>query len=291
MDKAGRRWEMGTYAEMATLTALSRASVSGYTDTMGKYGYDLAIISAHADACPICAAWQGVIVSVSGKDGRYPSLDDAYAAGVFHPRCIHHLSIWHEGITHGAARGRPGRVEPPSPGYTARSRQRQCERMVRRYKRRQARAMVSKWQGEVRRTIAEAPGVLTRHYEREGGRVNLSEAARKIRLNKTRKGDIIITDKQFGRKAGKHMIEWGLDPSDQKDRERFLDMIHDIVEHRDEVRRVPWKVNPQTKKRDVDVNAYIKERDVVLLDDDGVFVTAMKDGIENRRVQSGKKVE
>lgn len=191
VDSAGRSWEMGTYAEMATLTAIEQASVTGYTETMEKYGYDLAMISSHEDACPVCAAWQGVIVSVSGKSRKYPSLDDAYAAGVFHPRCMHHLSIWHEGITHGEARSRPRRMQPPSAGYTARSRQRYCERQIRRYKRRQtaavspqeeraAKAYVTKWQREIREHIADAPVTLRRQYTREGGQVRLSQAAREL---------------------------------------------------------------------------------------------------------------
>lgn len=109
---------MGTYAEMATLTAISRATLEGYTDTMQNYGYDLAIISSHEDACPICAAWQGVVVSVSGRDRRHLSLDDARDAGVFHPRCLHHISIYREGITHGEARDRPRPVQDAGGGYT-----------------------------------------------------------------------------------------------------------------------------------------------------------------------------
>ncbi|MGN1370154.1 MAG: phage minor capsid protein [Aristaeellaceae bacterium] len=195
MDSAGRRWSMGTYAEMATLTAISNATIAGYTDTMQNYGYDLAIISSHEDACPICAAWQGVVVSVSGRDGRHLSLDDARAAGVFHPRCLHHISIYREGITHGEARDRPRPVQDAGGGYTARSRLRTCERQIRRYKRRQAaatspqeervaKAYVSRWQKEARRVIEEAPTLLIRHYDREGGTVRLSEAAKKLKTVK-----------------------------------------------------------------------------------------------------------
>ena len=57
VDKAGRHWEMSTYAEMATLTAIERATVEGYTETMRSYGFDLAVISSHAGACPLCVAW------------------------------------------------------------------------------------------------------------------------------------------------------------------------------------------------------------------------------------------
>lgn len=41
VDRAGRYWEMANYAEMATLTAIERATLEGYTDTMKSYGYDL----------------------------------------------------------------------------------------------------------------------------------------------------------------------------------------------------------------------------------------------------------
>lgn len=194
-DSAGRNWQMGTYAEMAVLTAISRATIAGYTDTMQNYGYDLAIISSHEDACPICAAWQGVVVSVSGSDRRHLSLDDARAAGVFHPRCLHHLSIYREGITHGEARDRPRPVQDAGGGYTARSRLRTCERQIRRYKRRQAaatspkeeraaKAYVNRWQQEARRVIEDAPTLLIRHYDREGGTVRLSEAAKKLKAVK-----------------------------------------------------------------------------------------------------------
>lgn len=194
-DSAGRHWQMGTYAEMATLTAISRATLEGYTDTMQSYGYDLAIISSHEDACPICAAWQGVVVSVSGGDRRHLSLDDARAAGVFHPRCMHHISIYREGITHGEARDRPRPVQDAGGGYTARSRLRTCERQIRRYKRRQAaatspqeervaKAYVSRWQQEARRVIEDAPTLLLRHYDREGGTVKLSEEAKKLKTVK-----------------------------------------------------------------------------------------------------------
>ena len=67
VDVAGRHWDMETYAEMATLTAIERATIEGYTDTMEEYGFDLAEISSHFGACPVCEAWEGVIVSVSGE--------------------------------------------------------------------------------------------------------------------------------------------------------------------------------------------------------------------------------
>lgn len=85
VDRAGRSWDMETYAEMATLTAIERATREGYIDAMNEFGYDLAEISDHYGACPICEAWQGVIISVNGTTPGYPTLADAESAGVFHP--------------------------------------------------------------------------------------------------------------------------------------------------------------------------------------------------------------
>lgn len=137
VDRGGHHWTLENYAEMATLTAIERATVSGYVDTMQGYGYDLAVIDGHIGSCPICEAWEGVIVSVSGQDSRYPSLSEAEGAGCFHPRCMHGITVYHEGVSHapeGGFRDRPREVRQESPQYTARSKQRYCERMSRKYR-------------------------------------------------------------------------------------------------------------------------------------------------------------
>lgn len=197
VDKAGRRWEMSTYAEMATLTALEKATIEGYTDTMQAYGFDLAVISEHVGACPLCAAWQGVIISVSGNDSNYPSLADAEASGVFHPRCLHHISTYYEGISKNT-RNKPREVEPPSVSYSTRAKQRQYETQVRKWKRRMtvadtpederiAYAHVRKYQAQIRSLLSEyniatdpKKDWLPRKYWREGGEVRLSAAAKKL---------------------------------------------------------------------------------------------------------------
>ena len=102
-------------------------------------------------------------------------------------------------MTHNVAGRRPQATRQPSPGYTARSRQRYCERQIRRYKRHQAAAvtpeeerealdMVRKWQRIIRRHIADAPNTLIRHYDREGGRVKLSEAERRMKSKPQKSG-------------------------------------------------------------------------------------------------------
>lgn len=194
VDKAGRHWDMATYAEMATLTAIERATIEGYCDTMASYGYDLAIISSHAGACPLCVAWEDVIVSVSGESNEYPSLEEAENAGCFHPRCLHHLSTYYEGVTH-KGRNAPRPVQEPSNAYSSRQTQRAYEREVRRWKRRmavasdpqserEAYAHVRHYQQKIRNLIDsydEPNDRLMRKYWREGGTQKLSDAAKKLK--------------------------------------------------------------------------------------------------------------
>lgn len=99
-----------------------------------------------------------------------------------------------------------------------------------------------------------------------------------------------VSSAQFGRKCGKHMSEWGLDPSSEVDRQKFLQITDEIRTNADEVRRVQWLFDKETGKRTVEVSAYIKGNDVVLVDDDDQFITTMKDGTQNSRVKGGKKV-
>ena len=183
VDRGGHHWTLENYAEMAVLTAIERSTISGYVDTMEEYGYDLAIIDGHAGACPICEAWEGVIVSVSGNNPDYPSLDEAESAGCFHPRCLHGITTYYPDISRapaGGFRDEPREIEGEAPEYTARSKQRYMERMIRKYKDRaivaqtpqqkmQAVNKVRQWEDALDDLIEEQPAdnYLYRHRSRE----------------------------------------------------------------------------------------------------------------------------
>ena len=183
IDRGGHHWTLENYSEMAVLTAIERSTLSGYVDTMQSYDYDLAVIDGHAGSCPICAAWEGVIVSVSGNNPDYPSLDEAEGEGVFHPRCVHGITTYYPDISHaprGGFRSEPREIEEPSRQYTARSKQRYMERQIRKYKdraivaqtplqKRQAMNKVREWESALDEMIARQPedDYLYRHRGRE----------------------------------------------------------------------------------------------------------------------------
>lgn len=135
VDKAGRRWEMASYVEMAVRTASSRAALQGHIDRSSELGHDLMIVSHFGKTCPICAPWEGKVLSISGKDVRYPSLERARAAGLFHPNCRHTLLAYFEGITE------IPQLKNDDEYYKAQQVQRYNERQIRKWKRVEAVAM------------------------------------------------------------------------------------------------------------------------------------------------------
>lgn len=194
VDKSGRRWGMAEYSEMAVRTGMMHSAIAGYTQEALAHGEDLVIISDHTDECPLCAVWENVVLSLTGAQINHPdcsgTVAEATAAGLFHPNCKHSMTVYVPGLT---SKGRaPSSYQNPedAAGYKARQQQRYMERRVRQWKRRQAaaitpederiaRAYVTKWQGKLRAHTGDVK--LPRKYSREGGRVVMSEAARKLK--------------------------------------------------------------------------------------------------------------
>ena len=89
----GAKWNLSKYAELVATETTKQALREGTINRLAEEGEDLITISHHARACPICVPWEGRTLSLSGKNEEYPSLDDAKAAGLFHPGCKHVISL------------------------------------------------------------------------------------------------------------------------------------------------------------------------------------------------------
>lgn len=104
VDKAGRRWKLHTYVEMATRTAARRAWGTLHEQTMLDHGIDLVSVVVGSDACQKCAQWAGRILRINpGPVGRlelprvdgpgtvvvdvHGTLDSARDQGWQHPNC------------------------------------------------------------------------------------------------------------------------------------------------------------------------------------------------------------
>lgn len=88
VDAAGKTWDTDTYVDMLVNTTAERTRREGYMEELAKNGDDLVMVEAvDGEACDVCGEWDGKILSISGADGRFPSYEDAVAAGMFHPNC------------------------------------------------------------------------------------------------------------------------------------------------------------------------------------------------------------
>lgn len=178
-DRAGRRWRLDSYAEMAVRTGIMAAMTVGHVNTLAAVGHHLVLVAGHGYSCPLCSPWEGKVLSTDGLPaGTYwmlsavtdeqvqvrvaGTLDQAREAGLLHPNCAHALGLYLPGTSPSIRPGRP----TPEGGYEATQRQRVIEREIRRWKRRLAAALteevahaarvrIRRWQQERRQLLAQ----------------------------------------------------------------------------------------------------------------------------------------
>lgn len=167
-DKAGRRWELESYAEMATRTATGRAMVDGRTETYQRDGRDVVIVSDAPQECKLCRPFEGELLSISGEsvgeviDGKrvMTSVGRARSAGLLHNNCRHDLRPYIPGLT------KPMRHTADPKGDRNRQRQRAIERNIRKYKRREAAAITDDGRKAASGKVREWQATMRSHIDR-----------------------------------------------------------------------------------------------------------------------------
>ncbi|WP_424183841.1 phage minor capsid protein [Actinokineospora sp. G85] len=152
VDRSGRPWNLATYVEMATRTATARAWNEGHLARLDSLGVELVTVSNTTDGCALCSVWQGRILARTGAAGERTveneltgdpmlvnvaaTVDEARAAGLFHPNCRHTMLPYIPGVTR---LDEP--VEHDQVAEDEREDLRALERKVRREKRKEAGAL------------------------------------------------------------------------------------------------------------------------------------------------------
>lgn len=97
-DSGGNTWDTQTYLQMNIRTNTMRVYNDCLVDDIARStGEDFVRVSRGGDPmCKLCAPWEGVILSISGKAKGFPSYEQARAAGCFHPNCVHTLEYTDE---------------------------------------------------------------------------------------------------------------------------------------------------------------------------------------------------
>ena len=94
-----------SYADMAVRTASKRAYLMGEGQKRQEWGVSTVILNKRFNACPLCMPFEGKVLiddvwsGGSAKDGPYPLMSSAMAAGLYHPNCKDKHSTYFEGIS------------------------------------------------------------------------------------------------------------------------------------------------------------------------------------------------
>lgn len=89
----GSRHTLADYADMAIRTASKRAYLQGEGQKRQEWGISTVIMNKRGNPCPKCLPFVGKILiddvwsGGSAKDGPYPLMSAAIAAGLYHPGC------------------------------------------------------------------------------------------------------------------------------------------------------------------------------------------------------------
>lgn len=95
-----RNLSLKAYVDSLTRSTLVNSRASAVVSRALENGHDLLKISSHSNPSPMCAKWQGRIVSISGKTPGYGTLSEALfngdykRGGVLHRFCRHSLTVY-----------------------------------------------------------------------------------------------------------------------------------------------------------------------------------------------------
>lgn len=103
--KNGSMYRIEEYAGMAIRTASKRAYLTGEGEKRKEWGCHLVIMNKRGNPCPKCLPFVGKILiddvwsGGSSKDGSYPLMSSAMAAGLYHPNCKDGHTTYFPGIS------------------------------------------------------------------------------------------------------------------------------------------------------------------------------------------------
>ncbi|AEX67273.1 putative phage minor capsid protein [Corynebacterium diphtheriae] len=168
VDKAGRRWNLVSYVEMATRKAAGDLAFAAHMEEMLKAGLDVVRVTVMPNCHPYCQPYQGRLLSLTGETTHVggekvvATVSEAVAHGFRHIGCRHTIYHWQQGDPF---------VEPDSidhGDYEASQALRRLEREVRRWKRAEAGAVTDEAQSKARARIRLSQKKIREHVHKTG---------------------------------------------------------------------------------------------------------------------------
>jgi hypothetical protein len=164
-DRSGRDWALSSYVEMAVRTSSARAFNASSMARMQAVGFRYFTVPQHVHPCPLCGPWEGAILTLGPNpdpavhtDG---TVEEATAAGLFHPNCRDTLIAWEP-----RTQARPERRDWTGEDelrYRATQKQRALEREIRKAKAAAAHALTPEAAAEGRKDVRRAQAAIRAH--------------------------------------------------------------------------------------------------------------------------------
>ena len=309
---SGRSDRIEVAVRRALMTSVSQVTQKISEQNAEEFGADGWEISAHCGARPSHAIYQGRQYPNSRYETIVKPLIEDY-------NCRHSAYPIIMGLTEPSyTEGELAALDPPpftyeGRTYTAYEAQQQMRKMERAMRKQKDLCIVADAMGDTdtytaasirlrrQKDIYEdfcgAAGTYTEYERTFVAGYNRSLAAKtgavtrkqrafdkaQMRLTNGEKGGIIITDKQRGKKFGKHCSDWGLDPSSPADRDKLEKIIEDIYNAPDEIRVGLFNGQPE------EVEFRVKGNSCLIVKKNGEFVTVLKDGENNGWLKKSRR--
>lgn len=155
-DQHGRHWGLTSYAVAATTSAANHQMLDTILGTYATAGVRLVRFTGVGSQHAACARWEGTVLALYGPPG--PRIEDGVevagtvaevrASGVWHPHCRHGLAPWTSGDYE---------PEPYPPHSSAPI---PAQRLIERWRARQAVAITDRAREKARRRLAELRAAL-----------------------------------------------------------------------------------------------------------------------------------
>lgn len=135
----GARHTLKDYARMAIRTASKRAYLQGEGTKRQEWGISTVIVNKRGNPCPKCLPFCGKVLiddvwsGGSKKDGPYPLMSTAVAAGLYHPNCKDSHTTYFKGISTADDRWTQKELEAIGEDYRKEQHQQYAERQVEKY--------------------------------------------------------------------------------------------------------------------------------------------------------------
>lgn len=137
----GARHTLSDYADMAIRTASKRAYLQGEGEKRQEWGIATVIVNKRGNPCPKCLPFVGKVLiddvwsGGSNKDGKYPLMSTAIAAGLYHPRCKDSHTTYFPGISTADDTWTEEELEAIGQANKQEARQQYAERQMEKYER------------------------------------------------------------------------------------------------------------------------------------------------------------